>query len=151
MMEIKGKDIIVQVGGVAVAAAKSGTIILDMEMLEVAPQTAGNYREYLPKRLSWKIATVQLLTNVRTTLLSVGQRVAVRFYANTLTESESTGEAFVTKCQITAQRGSLATAQIELTGTDRLDRYTHDLFWGTVLSQYVTTSDGKKLRILRER
>lgn len=150
-MIIPGRNIIISVGGTPLMFAKSGSIELDADLIEVAPTDAATAHEYMIARLSWKVSTMQLLSSVRSSMLSVGQKADVTFSVVGSYDGTGGGQAIVTKCSVAGVVGSLSKVQLELTGTGRMDRHMRDLFLGTVLSEYVCSVDGKKLRIQRER
>ena len=147
-MILHGEQVIISINGQAVAASKTCDIHLDVELIEVAPQTDGACREFIPGRLSWKVTTGQLVQQFSSQLLlQVGAVVSLRITVNGEQTMTGDGEAIVSRCAVQASVGSLANGQFEFTGSGYLNNRLNDLFLGTVLSEYVRSVDGKKLRI----
>lgn len=147
-MIIQGGNVIISVGGQAIAASKTCSISLDVELIEVASTVGGDFREFIPGRLSWKVSTEQLISQFASNLLlATGQRVTLQITVKGDQDLTGDGQAIVTSCRVSAARGSIAAGQFEFTGSGYLNDRLHDLFLGTVLNEYVRTTDGKKLRI----
>lgn len=60
-MIIQGKDLIVTANGSVIAAAKSCSLKVQSDTLEVSSPTQGKYRTFIPERMSWSITTNHLL------------------------------------------------------------------------------------------
>jgi len=60
-MIIQGKDLIVTANGSVIAAAKSCSLKVQSDTLEVSSPTQGKYRTFIPERMSWSVNTNHLL------------------------------------------------------------------------------------------
>jgi hypothetical protein len=60
-MILKGNDLIISSGDIALAAAKSCTIEVAGETIKVASPTSGDWEDSIPGRKSWNISTSHLL------------------------------------------------------------------------------------------
>lgn len=146
-MYIHGRNLKVYVGGTAIASAKTCGIILECDLIETATTDAGT-RTFIVARYTWRMTADCLLTSIKNAIESVGETVVVEF--GTDAGSRPSGTAIWKDCKITGTRGSMATCSVTFQGSNNLSRALSDLFWGTVNSEYVTTSNGEKIRILWE-
>ena len=64
MSILQGRNLIVKVDGVAIAAAKSCEINIDVDTQEVANAQSGIWRKYMFGRGGWNITTNQLVTTI---------------------------------------------------------------------------------------
>lgn len=148
MAILHGESIIISVDGQAVAASKTCSISVEVELIEVAPQQDGQVREFVPGRLSWKASVGHLVSQFSDQLLlRVGQEVTLTMTFKGDEELSGRGQAIMTKCALSAAIGSLASGQFEFTGTGYLNNRLYDLFLGTVRSEFIRSVDGRKLRI----
>jgi hypothetical protein len=58
-----GEDLFVMADGIVLAGSKSCELDISADVLEKAPQTNGQWREFLPGRKSWQLVTNHLLLN----------------------------------------------------------------------------------------
>lgn len=61
-----GEDLFVMADGIVLAGSKSCELDISADVLEKAPQTNGQWREFLPGRKSWQLVTNHLLLNEKT-------------------------------------------------------------------------------------
>lgn len=113
---IHGGSLKVTVAGVTVALAKSCNIQYDCEMIEVATQAYGTFREYIAGRKGWSVEVSGLVSSV-THLLSVGT-------SGTLTVTDGTdsvtGTAICSSWKMTGTIGNLAQQSCLFQGTGPL-------------------------------
>ena len=77
-MFIKGKDVILKMGGTAIAAAKSCDIEVNCDAIPVSSPTSGDWEDSIPGRKSWKVTTNHLVMSAASMLLKVSQIVTLR-------------------------------------------------------------------------
>ena len=68
---------IIKVGGVAIAAAKSCSINVQAEQIPVSSPTSGEWEEYINGRKKWSVSTNQLLNTMRIPATMVGTTVSL--------------------------------------------------------------------------
>lgn len=127
MAKIKGKNIIVMAGGVALAACKSCEIETECELKEYASPSSSDARNYLAGRTSWQITTNHLISSgyLSTFLKKPGQTVTIVIgeYGDDLTSAIGatlTGMAIVAQARVTATTGNLAQGSWKFQGTGPL-------------------------------
>lgn len=124
-MAVNGNDILIYVGGSAVAGSKSCEVETDCGMIEVSGPSNGGWKAFLKDRKTWSVNVSWLVTQVSdiNRLLLVGSTVTVRI----LGRGESTGltgSAIVKTCKMTATRGNLANGTLVLQGSGPLSAET---------------------------
>lgn len=152
MSKIKGQDLVVmfRIGGQwkAIAYATDCELDISRSMLEVGSQNSGDYQEYKPKKIGWRITSAHLLSDVEQdvdvdALLVAGTQVQVTF-STVLPHPEPkadppqyqpgyrflgppygyaycrTGMAYVSRHTVTARHRTYVTSSIELQGTGPL-------------------------------
>ena len=149
-MILQGKDINVYIGSTPVAKAKTGGIELDADLIEVASPTVASMKSYMLQRLSWKLTTGTLVGTLTDLTDMVGQTLTVSFGVADHESMRAAGRAICTSVKVDGTRGSVAQATATFTGTGTVSRTLYDLFWGTVNSEFVTTVNGEKIRIISE-
>ena len=75
-MILHGRNLIIKVDGVAIAAAKSCDINVQCEEIETATTNGGAWRTALTGRKSWSVSTNQLVTSIVRPLSMVGTTVS---------------------------------------------------------------------------
>lgn len=118
-----GNYIIVYRDNTVIAGVKSNDISTGADIIEVASNSSGVWKEYISGRKDWSLSVSYLLLtdagmlellNVGTTYtLKVGGRTATN--ANTLT-----GNAIMTDCKITATNGNLVQGAFTFKGSGAL-------------------------------
>lgn len=76
-MILHGRHLIIKAGGVAVAAAKSCTINVQAEQIEVSGPTSGEWEEYRNGRKKWTVNCNNLVTNIVHNAQMVGTKVSL--------------------------------------------------------------------------
>lgn len=76
-MILHGRNLIIKVGGVAIAAAKSCDINVQCEEIETASPSTGAWRTAITGRKSWSVTTNQLVTSLVRPLSMVGTTVGL--------------------------------------------------------------------------
>ena len=76
-MILHGRNLIIKVGGVAIAAAKSCDINVQCEEIETASPSSGAWRTAIFGRKSWSVTTNQLVTSLVRPLQIVGTSVSL--------------------------------------------------------------------------
>ena len=114
-----GNDVIVYVGGVAVAAAKSCSIDVKSEVIEVASPDTGTYRKYIAGRKSWNVSVNYLVTDISSDILTVGTTVTLKFGPRG-SQGNMTGSAIVRECNVSGARGNIATGSFRFEGISAL-------------------------------
>lgn len=76
-MILQGRNMIIKVGGVAIAAAKSCSINVQAEQIPVSSPTSGEWEESINGRKKWSVSTNQLLNTMRIPAKMVGTKVSL--------------------------------------------------------------------------
>ena len=159
MSKIKGQDLVVMFRinheWKAVAYATDCELDITRSMLEVGSQDSGKYEEFKPKKISWRITSAHLLSDINQPvdiddLLTEGTKVEVTF-STVLPHPDPqsdppqyepgyrflgppygyaytrTGTAYVERHTVTARHRTFVTSSIELRGTGQLYKGPHDL------------------------
>ena len=79
-MILKGNDLLIKAGGVAIAAAKSCELVIDDEEIATASPTNGTWKESIMGRKSWKVSANHLLTNLVNSATMVGSTITLDVY-----------------------------------------------------------------------
>lgn len=116
---IHGKDMIVKLNGVAIAASTSCELDWDCDTIEVSSPTSSTAREYITGRTGWSVATNHFVPSGSVaTLKSIrGRKVSLKIY---LEEEYFEGDAIVTGFKITGTKGKLAQGIFTFKGTGPL-------------------------------
>ena len=152
MSKIKGQDLVIlfRIGGEwkAVAYATDCELDISRSMLEKGSEESGKYSEFKPKKITWRMTSAHLLSDVEQPvdideLLAAGNKVQVtfttvlphpdpksdpptyqpgyRFFGPPYGYAYTrTGYAFVQRHTITARHRTFVTSSIELQGTGKL-------------------------------
>ena len=126
MKIVHGRNLLIYADGVAVAAARSCRITMDVEAIEFAGVDSGQYKYYVTAMSSWSIQVDKLVSNVRSIFEEVGTMVSLSFvvrdeYGN-LMGDRMQGEGFMKSANISATVGSLTTGNITFQGSGELVR-----------------------------
>lgn len=126
MKIVHGRNLLIYADGVAVAAARSCRITMDVESIEMAGVDSGKFKYYVAAMSSWSIQVDKLVSNVRSLFEDVGDMVTLSFvvrdeYGN-LMGDRMTGEGFIKSASISATVGSLTTGSITFRGSGELVR-----------------------------
>ena len=114
---IHGRNLIVSVGGTAIAAAKSCDLEIDAETIETSDPNQGVFKTYLAGRKSWKVSCGCLLLAIGSNAAMVGDTVSLTFGVNGDT---MTGDAIVTSWKCSGAWGNLANGTFQFQGSGAL-------------------------------
>lgn len=78
-MFIKGKDVILKMGGTAIAAAKSCDVNIQADLIKVSSPTDGGWEHSIAGRKSWSASCNHLVTQIASSAAMVGQTVTLTF------------------------------------------------------------------------
>ena len=122
-MAVLGNNIIVLMGGTAIAGTKSDELKVDCETIEIASATDQGWVHSLAGRKSWSLNVGWLLlanTDVRKAL-QVGTSVTIKFKGRGATDASGlSGSAIIKTCKITAVRGNIAQGSFAFVGNGPL-------------------------------
>ena len=122
-MAILGNNIIVYMGGTAIAGTKSDELKVDCETIKIASATNQDWEHIIAGRKSWSLNVSWLVlanTDVRKALL-VGSTVTIKFKGRNATDANGlSGSAIIKTCKITAIRGNLAQGSFTFAGNGPL-------------------------------
>lgn len=122
-MAENGNNIIVYMGGTAIAATKSDEIQVDGETIEIASATEQDWKCHIAGRRSWTLNVnwlVSAVTDIRKVLL-VNSRVQLKIKGRNATDAQGvTGYALISNCNIRMTRGSLAVGSFQFVGDGAL-------------------------------
>ena len=122
-MAILGNNIIVFMGGTAIAGTKSDELQVDCETIEIASATDQGWTHYISGRKSWSLTVGWLVlanTDVRKAL-TVGSSVTIKIKGRNATDANGLqGSAIIRTCKITAIEGNLANGSFAFIGNGPL-------------------------------
>ena len=122
-MAILGNNIIVYMGGTAIAGTKSDELKVDCETIKIASATNQDWEHIIAGRKSWSLNVSWLVlanTDVRKAL-QVGSSVTIKFKGRNATDANGlSGSAIIKTCKITAIRGNLAQGSFQFVGNGPL-------------------------------
>ena len=78
-MYLKGKDVILMMGGTAIAAAKSCDVNIQVELIKVSSASDGVWEHSIAGRKSWSASCSHLVTQIADSAEMVGQTVTLKF------------------------------------------------------------------------
>ena len=111
MAHIEGRNLIVALGGVAIAGAKSCDIETNCDMLEVSSPSSGEYRTYRPGRKVWRVTVNRIIPTNSTAVLSVkniGTSYTLKAYVSGNSSVDKIeGTAILMTAKTTATQGNL--------------------------------------------
>ena len=87
-MILKGKNLIIKAGGVAIAAAKSCSVKIQAKTTETSSPTDGKWEHSIIRRKAWSVSTNHLVTSIAEAAAMVGTTVTLDIQLN------ATGKAF---------------------------------------------------------
>ena len=123
-MIIHGRNLIVKVGGVAVAGARSCDVNVECDEQEVSSATSSKWREFIAGRNSWTVQCSGLVVLDENDPLTenaamVGTKVALSIEVEDTTDV-LTGYAIVKAWRVTGTLGNLAQQSTQFRGTGAL-------------------------------
>jgi len=119
-MIIHGRDLIVKLGGVAIAGARSCELNVSGEAIETSSPTQGRWRTYIPGRKGWSVTANHLVTAVASNAAKVGTVVTLTFSKRDSSEV-LTGQAIVTGWRCTGTLGNLSQGVFSFQGSGPLE------------------------------
>lgn len=144
-MIIQGKDLIVTANGSVIAAAKSCSLKVQSDTLEVSNPTQGKYRTFIPERMSWSVNTnhLLLLDERHDGHIVAKSQLTQRVFPITGVSSVTAGGQSVS---VTSRGLSLitlsATAPYAPTGVETFDTWNNDSACATLTTRLTGISSG---------
>ena len=122
---IYGRDIKIFMGGVAIAAAKSCEISVNVDTHDVLTPADTEWQRLKAERYEWTVQVSTLVTEFRTRF-NLGQMVTLTMAvcdSNGMTADRMTGNAYLKKSEVTAQLGNLVQGSFAFQGIGPLTPY----------------------------
>lgn len=121
-MHLHGNNLIIYVDGVAVAAAKSCTVTMEVGSIDTAG--SGRTKASMPTVKDWSVKTSVLVTSLNGHFALSGKvRLSVVVVdGGEITTDRMTGEAIVTSANVSAAVGNLVQGSFSFKGTGALER-----------------------------
>ena len=122
---IYGRDIKIYMDGVAIAAAKSCEISVNVGTHDVMTPADTEWQRLKAERYEWTVQVSTLVTEFRTRF-ALGQMVTLTMAvcdANGMTADRMTGTAYLKKSEVTAQLGNLVQGGFTFQGVGSLTPY----------------------------
>ena len=120
-MATLGNNLIVSLGGTAIAMAKSCTFLHNCDVHETSSPGSSAYKTFLPERKDWKVTIGYLVgASIKDGLMQVGTTVNLSFGIRGSVTERVSGTAICTKCQIQGTVGNLANGSFEFVGSGEL-------------------------------
>lgn len=118
---MNGNNIILLKNGVAVGAVVSNDVQTDGEHIEVASNTDGGWREFLPSRKSWVMTATCLVlsSTIFANMIQAGQTFTMKT-RDRQDRNNVHGLAKLEECRITATRGQIVQGYFKFKGIDYL-------------------------------
>lgn len=120
---MNGYDIIILVGGAAIAAVKTDEIDGECELVEKSGPNTGDWRLYDVGKKQWGFSTGFLITSaatLATRVLQIGNTYTVNIKQRGANTNVLTGSAICQQCKVTAARGSLLEGSFAFVGNGEL-------------------------------
>ena len=121
-MHLQGNNLIIYIDGVAVAAAKSCTVTMEVGSIDTAG--SGRTKASMPTVKDWSVKTSVLVTSLNGHFALSGKvRLSVAVVdGGEITTDRMTGEAIVTNANVSAAVGNLVQGSFSFKGTGALER-----------------------------
>ena len=121
-MHLQGNNLIIYVDGVAVAAAKSCTVTMEVGSIDTAG--SGRTKASMPTVKDWSVKTSVLVTSLNGHFaLNWKVRLSVAVVdGGEITTDRMTGEAIVTNANVSAAVGNLVQGNFSFKGSGALER-----------------------------
>jgi predicted secreted protein len=123
MNYIHGNNLLVIMGGTAIAGAKSCEIVIQDDEMEVSSATQGEWREFISAIKDWSASCGHLLpasgTPMKSAAAMIGQKVTITFQTD-MTGDTLTGQAIVKQWKTAGAVGNLATGTYQFRGSGAL-------------------------------
>ena len=122
---IYGRDIKIFMGGVAITAAKSCEISVNVDTHDVLTPADTEWQRLKAERYEWTVQVSTLVTEFRTRF-NLGQMVTLTMAvcdSNGMTADRMSGTAYLKKSEVTAQLGNLVQGGFTFQGIGSLTPY----------------------------
>jgi hypothetical protein len=121
-MHLQGNNLIIYVDGVAVAAAKSCTVTMEVGSIDTAG--SGRTKASMPTVKDWSVKTSVLVTSLNGHFALSGKvRLSVAVVdGGEITTDRMTGEAIVTSANVSAAVGNLMQGSFSFKGSGSFER-----------------------------
>lgn len=119
MAILHGRNLIIKVGGTAIAGARSCEFYVQSSTIEKSSATQGNWEESLPGRKRWTATCGHLVMEVGESAAQVGSVVTLRC-GNRGDTDFIQGQAIVTSWKVTGTVGTLTQGSFSFLGTGQL-------------------------------
>ena len=121
-MHLQGNNLLIYIDGVAVAAAKSCTVTMEVGSIDTAG--SGRTKASMPTVKDWSVKTSVLVTSLNGHFALSGKvRISVAVVdGGEITTDRMTGEAIVTNANVSAAVGNLVQGSFSFKGTGALER-----------------------------
>ena len=122
---IYGRDIKIFMDGVAIAAAKSCEISMNVDTHDVMTPADTEWQRMKAERYEWTVQVSTLVTEFRTRF-NLGQMVTLTMAVcddNGMTTDRMSGTAYLKKSEVTAQLGNLVQGGFTFQGVGSLTPY----------------------------
>ena len=127
-MILHGRNLIIKVNGVAVAASKSCTVTVSAETLKVSSPQDGKWEYSIPARESWKVQANSLFiaaspsdTVIKSNISHVGSVIELSVTVNDYANDTVSGTAICKQFSATGTVGSLLQGSFQWEGTGPLE------------------------------
>ena len=127
-MILHGRNLIIKVNGVAVAASKSCTVTVSSETLKVSSPQDGKWEHSIPARESWKVQANSLFiaaspsdTVIKSNISHVGSVIELSVTVNDYAADTVSGTAICKQFSATGTVGSLLQGSFQWEGTGPLE------------------------------
>lgn len=127
---IQGKDVILSIDGMAVAAAQSCELDVDRDLIEVCSPVDGQWKRYIPSTIGWSASVSGLVVDMANPqawlneMKSSAHPLTMRYYDTELGIYQ-VGNVWIKSWKNGAQVGSLATFNLSLQGNGALNEPTY--------------------------
>ena len=142
-MIIKGNDLLISLGGVAIAGAKECAIEVDSDFKEVSSPSSGKFRTYKPGRKGWSVRVNSLIPDNETVcsrLLKTGNLYELSAYVRNNAEFDRvTGYAYLQHADAQGSTGGLVSGSWVFLGNGA---FTMPVVLADVNNVPLETSDG---------
>lgn len=120
MAIIHGRNLIVSLGGRAVAGARSCDVNVSADDIEISTATQGQWRNFIAGRKEWSVTCNMLVQAVKTNVAMVGQTVTLSFGVRGSSTDRVSGTAIIKSWRVTGTVGNLAQGVFSFRGSGPL-------------------------------
>lgn len=127
-MILHGRNLIIQIDGVAVAASKSCTVTINADTLKTSSPQDGQWEHSIPARKSWKVQANSLFieasasdTVIKSNISRVGSVIELSVTVDGYEADTVSGSAICKQFSATGSVGSLLQGSFQWEGTGPLE------------------------------